>query len=41
MTPAMFIVGWVITLVVVAIFAIIVIGIISYFVGIYNNLVTL
>ena len=41
MTPAMLIVGWVVTLVVLGILAMIVFGIISYFVGIYNNLVTL
>jgi LemA protein len=37
----MFIAGWVVTLVVLGILAMIVFGIISYFVGIYNNLVTL
>ncbi len=41
MVPAIFIVGWVISLVVLGILAVIVIGVISYFVGIYNHLVTL
>ncbi len=41
MTPAMLLVGWVIALVILGFFAIIVFGIISYFVGIYNSLVTL
>ena len=40
MVAALLIVGWVVALVVLGIFAIILLGIISYFVGIYNNLVT-
>jgi LemA protein len=41
MLPAMFVAGWVVPLVVLGILGTIVFGVISYFVGIYNNLVTL
>jgi LemA protein len=41
MTPAMFATGWVVTLVVLVTLAMISVGFISYFVGIYNSLVTL
>jgi LemA protein len=41
MLPAMFVAGWVVPLVVLGILGMIVFGVISYFVGIYNNLVTL
>ncbi len=41
MTLALFVIGWVIALGILVILAIIVIGIIAYFVGIYNQLVTL
>ncbi len=41
MTPALFVVGWIITIGILVILAIIVIAFIGYFVGIYNNLVTL
>ncbi len=41
MVPAILVVGWLITLAVLGFFAIIVFGLISYFVGIYNSLVTL
>ena len=41
MTPALFVIGWVITIGILVILAIIVIAFIGYFVGIYNNLVTL
>ena len=41
MSPAMFILGWVIALGILVILGLIVVGIIMYIVGIYNNLVTL
>ncbi len=41
MTPALLVIGWVIALGMLVILAIIVIAVIGYFVGIYNNLVTL
>ncbi len=41
MAPATLVVGWVITLVVLGAMAIFVFWVISYFVGIYNNLITL
>ena len=41
MSLAMFVIGWVIALGVLVIFGLIVVGIIMYIVGIYNNLVTL
>ncbi len=41
MTPALFVVGWVIAIGILVVFGIIVFAFIAYFVGIYNNLVTL
>ena len=41
MSPAMFILGWVIALGLLVIFGVIILVIVMYFVGIYNNLVTL
>ncbi len=41
MTPALFVIGWVIAIGILVILAIIVIALIGYFVGIYNQLVTL
>jgi LemA protein len=41
MTPALFVVGAIITIAVLLILGLVVVGIILYFVGIYNNLVTL
>ena len=41
MSLAMFVIGWVIALGVLVIFGLIVVGLIMYIVGIYNNLVTL
>src|SRR5229473_4865160 len=41
MIPALWIVGWVMALVVLGVLAMVVFGVISYFVGIYNQLVTL
>ncbi|MBZ5560867.1 MAG: LemA family protein [Acidobacteriia bacterium] len=41
MTPGLFVIGWVVTIGILVILAIIVIALIGYFVGIYNNLVTL
>jgi len=41
MLPAMLVIGWVVTLGVLAVFALVVIALIAYFVGIYNNLVTM
>ena len=41
MTPGLFVIGWVVTIGILVILAIIVIAFIGYFVGIYNNLVTL
>ena len=41
MFPAMLLAGWVLTLAILVILAIVVIAIIGYFVGIYNNLVTM
>ncbi len=41
MTPALFVVGWVIAIGILVIFGIIIFAFIAYFVGIYNQLVTL
>lgn len=41
MLPALLVVGWVVALGILLILAVIIIGFVSYFVGIYNNLVTM
>ncbi len=41
MAPALLLVGWVVALVIVGLLALVVFAVISYFVGIYNTLVTL